>query len=451
MATEQHKPYLFVDSGNLLFKQPQIPDGPSQEQLTAEGIIKIYTTMQVDAVAVAPLDLAAGLALLKTSQQQGFPWLSANLLDQKGRPLFQPMRIKKIGKIKAGIIGLTGAVSPLPAGVTRADWRTVLPALIKKTARQCDILILLSSLSPAENQEIAQQFPALHLILAADLVSGNINPQQVNNTLITQTDRQGKYQGILTIEWNKSGRWGMAKEEELTGLRNRLGALDWQIQRMRQRTDLQQPEYIEKIALVEKDKKTVEQQIKTLEQPLVPDPASGQTASCSFNYTFLALQQSMAEAPEIKAIVTEIKQQINTLHQNKTSKGETLPLLGHEGCNGCHPAQTKFWQTTRHARAYQTLQKQDQARNLQCLPCHVTVSPGLTLSKDQILTLPPGLQTVGCENCHIGQGRSHAGNPKQFQMTKQVAEKICLSCHTKERDNNFEYQKKLKLIACPAG
>ncbi len=288
---------------------------PSQEQLTAQGIIKAYTAMQVDAVAVGPLDLAAGLALLKTSQQQGFPWLSANLLDQHGRPLFQPVRIKKIGKIKAGIIGLTGAVSSLAAGVTRADWRTVLPALIKKTARQCDILILLSSLTPAENQEIARQFPALHLVLAADLGSGNMNPQQVNNTLITQTDRQGKYQGILTIDWHKSGRWGKAKEEELTDLRNRRGALDWQIQRMRQRTDLQQPEYIDKIALIEKDKKTVEQQIKTMEQPLVPDSAGGQTASCSFNNTFLALQQSMAEAPEIKAIVTETKQQINALHQ----------------------------------------------------------------------------------------------------------------------------------------
>lgn len=449
IASEQQKPYLFVDSGNLLFKQAQIPDGPSQEQLTAAGIIKIYTAMQVDAVAVGPLDLASGLAFLQASQRQGFPWLSANLLDQDGHPLFQPMRIKKIGKIKAGIIALTGTVSTLPTGVTRADWRTVLPALIKKTTGQCDIMILLSSLSPGENQEIAQQFPAIHLILTADLGSGNMNPQQVNNTLITQTARQGKYQGILTIDWNKNSRWGKAKEEELTELRNRLGALDWQIQRMRQRTDLRQPEYIEKIALVEKDKKTVEQQIKTLEQPTTP--AGGQTAPCSFNHTFLALQQSMPEAPAIEAIITDIKQQVNTLHQNKTRTGKPQPLLGHDGCKTCHPVQTKFWQTTRHATAYQSLQRQDQALNLECLPCHVTTSPRVTLGKDQILTLPPGLQKVGCENCHIGPGRTHADNPGQFQMTKQVAEKICLSCHTKERDNKFEYQKKLELIACPAG
>jgi 2',3'-cyclic-nucleotide 2'-phosphodiesterase (5'-nucleotidase family) len=321
---QQQKPYLFVDSGNLLFKQAHIPDGPSQERLTAEGILKIYTTMKVDVVAVGPLDLAAGLTFLKTSQKQGFPWISANLLDHKGRPLFQSMRIKKIGKIKAGIIGLTGALSPLPAGVSLGDWRTVLPALVKKTSRQCDILILLSSLTPAENQEISQQFPSLHLIVANDSTSGNMNPQQINNTLITQTERQGKYQGILTIDWNKSGRWGMAREEELISLRNRIDALDWQIQRMRQRKDLQQPEYLQKIERIEKNRETVAQQIKTLEQHQPPVP--GGKPPCSFSHSFLALQQSMEEAPEIKAIITGIKQQMNSLHRNQSRRGYETPL-----------------------------------------------------------------------------------------------------------------------------
>jgi 2',3'-cyclic-nucleotide 2'-phosphodiesterase (5'-nucleotidase family) len=109
-----------------------------------------------------------------------------------------------------------------------------------------------------------------------------MNPQKVNNTLITQTDRQGKYQGILTIDWNKSGRWAATKETELIGLRNRLSALDQQIQQMRQRIDPQQPDSIEKIAPVEKEKQTVEQQIKTL----ASDSANGKPEPCSFSHTF---------------------------------------------------------------------------------------------------------------------------------------------------------------------
>jgi 2',3'-cyclic-nucleotide 2'-phosphodiesterase (5'-nucleotidase family) len=317
ISTEQHKPHLFVDSGNLLFKQTQIQPGAIQEQLTAQGIIKAYTAMRVVAAAVGPFDLAGGLALLQTSQKQGFPWLSANLLDQHGHPLFQPVRVKKVGKIKAGIIGLTGAVSTLPAGITRADWQTVLPVLITKTARRCDILILLSSLSLSENQEIARQFPALHLILAAAQGYGNMNPQQVNNTLITQTDHQGKYQGILSVDWQKSGKWGKPKEEELAELRNRLSALGWQLQRMRQRTDPQQPDYSEKITLVEKDRKTVELQIKDLEQPQNLGTQNGKKQSCTFKSDFLALRQSLPEAPAIKAIIAEYRQQIFDLRKAK--------------------------------------------------------------------------------------------------------------------------------------
>ncbi len=451
MATELQKPHLFVDSGNLLFKQAHIDTGPSQELLTAAGIIKIYRTMQVDAVAVAPFDLASGLELLTTSQQQGFPWLSANLIDEHGRPLFQPSLIKTIGTIKVGIIGLTGPVSLLPANVTLVDWRTVLPALIAKNSPQSDMLILLSSLSAAENLEIARQFPSLHLILAADLQGGNMIPHQENNTMITQTASQGKYQGILTIDWNPSGKWGKANAEELTELRNRIGALDWQLQRMRKREDLQQPDYIEKIKLVEKDREMVLQQIATLEQALTSAPEGKHHLPCSLNHNFLALQISMPEAPKIKAIITDIKQQINILHSNRIRTETKTPLLGHNACQTCHPAQAAFWQKTRHAKAYQTLVDRNQALNLDCLPCHVTASPGLTLSKDELLSLPAALQAVGCESCHAGPGKSHAGNPKQFHMTRQVAKQICLSCHTEEQDPDFDYQKKIKLIACPAG
>ena len=419
--------------------------------MIAEGIIKIYTSMKVDAVAVAPLDLAAGTEILLASQKQGFPWLSANLLDPKGQTLFEPMRIKKIGAVKIGLIGLTGRLNSPPSGVRQADWRTLLPALIEKTARQCDILVLLSSLPPAENQEIARQFPALHLILAAVLDSGNMTPQQINNSLITQTDRQGKYQGVLTIDWNKNGKWGNSKEEELNTLRNRLGALDWQLQRMQKQADPQQPEYLAKVKLIEGDRAAVAQQIKTAE--LKQNSGNGQDPTSkmsSFSFNFIPLKQSLPEAPEIKAIISGIKQQINEQNRKVTKKEESLPFLGHDGCKSCHPAQTRFWQSTSHSRAWETLNKSNQAFNLECLPCHVISSSEIPVNRNQLLALPKSLQTVGCENCHVGPGKSHAANPEQFHMKKQVEEKICLSCHTPQHDNHFSYQEKMKRIACPA-
>jgi 2',3'-cyclic-nucleotide 2'-phosphodiesterase (5'-nucleotidase family) len=314
MANEQHKPAIFVDSGNLLFKQPTFPTQSSQELMIAEGIIKIYTAMKVDAVAVGPFDLAAGLDLLQTSFKHGFPWLSANLLDQNGHPLFATSRIRKVGKIKAGLIGITGTTPSLPEGVVRADWQVILPSLIKKTAPQCDILILLSSLTPAENQEIATRFPTVHIILANNQDNGNMPPQLINNTLITQTERQGKYQGILTIAWHKSGKWETAQAEELTTLRNRLGALDWQLQRMHQKQEVQQPDYLEKIKLVEQNRAEIAQQIITLEQN--KKPAEG--GASTFSHTFLALGKTLPESAEIKSHLDEIKRRLISAQQSIT-------------------------------------------------------------------------------------------------------------------------------------
>ncbi|HER63509.1 MAG TPA: hypothetical protein ENO11_05995, partial [Desulfobacteraceae bacterium] len=71
-----------------------------------------------------------------------------------------------------------------------------------------------------------------------------------------------------------------------------------------------------------------------------------------------------------------------------TQKEENLPFLGHEGCKTCHPRQTAFWQATNHSKAWETLKKRNQARNLECLPCHVITSRELALSRDQLLSLP---------------------------------------------------------------
>ncbi|MBU0665425.1 MAG: hypothetical protein KJ990_12895 [Proteobacteria bacterium] len=46
-------------------------------------------------------------------------------------------------------------------------------------------------------------------------------------------------------------------------------------------------------------------------------------------------------------------------------------------------------------QAYQTLEGHGQAHNLECLPCHVSFSPGIVLSKEQLLALPSTQQTAG--------------------------------------------------------
>ncbi len=317
---EQKKPFLFVDAGNLLSRQPRLLSAPSPERLTAEGIIAIYTAMQVDGVAVGPLDLAAGLDLLHSSHKQGFPWLSANLLDAQGKPLFSPYRIKEAGALKAGIIGLTGmsAIDPatsLPGGASCAQWQTVLPDIIGKIASQCDILILLSSLNLKENQEIAQQFSEIGVIITADPKHGNMNPQQIGNAMITQTDRQGKYQGVLTIDWHKNGKWGNLQEEELRNLRQQLTAREQQWQQMDARKNGQQPEYMEEMKKMASARATLEQDIKEKER----QAEKSSRAASTLSHKFFPLTPDIPEEARIKALVTTISNNIAALRQQNNS------------------------------------------------------------------------------------------------------------------------------------
>ena len=136
--------------------------------------------------------------------------------------------------------------------------------------------------------------------------------------------------------------------------------------------------------------------------------------------------------------------------QNKANvvKG---PFTGWRICADCHTVQTTFWKKTGHAKAYKTLVDAGQQYNLNCLPCHVTGTPD-SLSPDtgsqDILSLPPTLQQVGCEACH-GPGKNHAANPSPGNIIITPPESTCRRCHTPARDDQFFYEDDVKKIACP--
>jgi hypothetical protein len=134
-------------------------------------------------------------------------------------------------------------------------------------------------------------------------------------------------------------------------------------------------------------------------------------------------------------------------------QGAAGGLAGSAACAQCHQAQTAFWKSTGHARAYQTLVREKQHFNLDCLPCHVT--PGSSLGKvsseqrQSLLNLPESLQTVGCESCH-GAALAHAGAPDQVRPQRKAGQDICLACHTKERSPGFDFSRYIARVSCPA-
>lgn len=458
---------LLVDSGNLLFKHTDIAEGSNQERLVARTIVEVYKEIGYDAVAVGPLDLAGGLPFLQQTKNDNFPWISANIFDENEQLLFKQVVTRTIQGHDIIITALSGQSSkPLP-GVHIKPWKEVLPDLLqslRQKNKNC-FIILLSTLTDRENQLIAKEFTDIHVLISAYQKVGNAAPRLINNTLITQTAKQGKHQGLFEITFGATREWGENTQKKLVDLQNQLGSVNWQLRRLLKKTNKSNhPEKLEKtINRLNDEKRSIEADISYMEKQAVEETKSGAKQD-HFSYRFIGLTKNLPNDQPTDKKIQKLNKDIRTLHTKlkqlkKTSAkaSETpasLSLIGHNSCKECHETQMDFWESTRHAKAYRTLLTMGKHLDINCLPCHITTAiqhgKRESLSTETILSYPERLLSVGCETCH-GHGKKHATNPEQFKLVLTPTIDTCLSCHTDEHDDNFLYKEKLEKISCPAG
>ena len=460
-------PHLAVDAGNLLFKHEHIAPALLQQMtITAEGIIDSYNLMQYDAVAVGRNDLGAGLSFLKEQAARAkFTWLSANLVHKRDKkPIFPATLIRNLENLTVGIIGLTGHDGKVQfqdnEDAMILPWQEVLPDHIADLSSRCDLLLLLSNYTTAQNQEIAKSFEDIHLIIQSTPSSQNSAPKLINKSLIAQTGKQGKYLGWMLIDWQKSKTWGRKgsikqlalKKQELDGINGRIS----RIERRENEKDLSANSSYQNLL---RSREHLLSTIIFLENELHDLKETGYAPS-TYENNFIAMDINLPDQPDVEKIVKTVKQNVNQAGRSKAATSivkpevsiEKLVFAGWQVCSQCHKPQTDFWEKTKHSSAYQTLVEQEQQFNLDCLPCHVTAEYETTRISNNdsiLLTLPTTLRQVGCEVCH-GPGKSHAVSQDPSHISRKPAASICLRCHTPERDEEFNYENDLERIACPA-
>jgi len=114
--------------------------------------------------------------------------------------------------------------------------------------------------------------------------------------------------------------------------------------------------------------------------------------------------------------------------------------VGADGCRNCHETEYRAWKGTRHYRAFDTLRDVRRHFYPDCVSCHTT---GFGYPTGfQIGQTAGRLAGVECEVCH-GPGRKHIFHPETSQLRRTVPASICLECHDKERNPDFEGQKEL--------
>ncbi len=129
-------------------------------------------------------------------------------------------------------------------------------------------------------------------------------------------------------------------------------------------------------------------------------------------------------------------------------------FVGAETCRACHRKTVEFWETTKHAKAFDSLLhdlKPNVAFDAECVSCHTT---GFEYNSGwQSPSLTPYLAGNQCENCH-GPGSKHALEPDNdkfrevMSVTIEQADKnqLCSHCHDEDNSRDFEIKKYWKEI-----
>lgn len=210
LSADPHTPALLINSGNMLVKKGVTDAEMPAARIGAETIIEATRTMGGKVMGVGDLDLAIGIAQLRSFHQPpGFHLLTLNLVQAgTNTPLFAPVHWQKAGELNVAILGLTDhSLVASGEGFQVIPWQECLERAVAEVKEKADFILLLSNYGLADNQEIARKVPSIDCILQAGHVIGNMQPTVVKNTLISQTEIRGKYVGVLDIDWNGHGRW----------------------------------------------------------------------------------------------------------------------------------------------------------------------------------------------------------------------------------------------------
>lgn len=140
--------------------------------------------------------------------QAGFPALAANVLDEETGELWdevQPYTVVEVGRIKAGILGLTYPDTPAinrPENVAGLEFRKAEETVrryLPEIQEQADLVIVLSHLGYDGDLALAKAVDGVDVIVGGHSHMFLESPRNINNTLIVQAGAKGQVVGRLEL------------------------------------------------------------------------------------------------------------------------------------------------------------------------------------------------------------------------------------------------------------
>lgn len=448
---ELKQPMVKVDAGGFM------KDKPSDVAIMmTRYMLGAVNDMKYDAVNVSYQDLGAGLKFLRQEETTpSLPFVSANILDAAGQPIFKPYRValaelRNGDAVQVGIIGVTrprampktptatpvtsptqvsqgadcidwntlvaegpddiargmGSDNPETAGAetyTIADPAAALNKYIPELRKQCDIVVLLDFEKREEVPNLLKKLEAgvtVDFAVAGEFTQPTAKVLEANGVKIVTTGFEGRQLGHLAVKFKdrKAGKFGNQMVEIL--------------------------------------------------QSIVPDPAITKFITDFRN----AVKPAPPEPPKGSSSAVTTASISGLSHSTYSSQ---------LACASCHKKETDQWESTKHAHAFASLITKGQQLNPECVKCHVTGYGEESGFKDFRVT--EQLANVQCESCH-GPGNQHVidkriaeirrNSPSQGPamataappLRKSFDAAFCMNCHDSANDPRFDFARDIKFV-----
>lgn len=451
---QSQAPRGLVDAGGLLFPT-ELDDLTRQQHLLKSHILaRAYRQMGAIAMNVGSTDLLAGPEHLLALQQEGaVPFVSANVRPRDDGPEIARSFIRTLGGIRFGITGvaLPEAVAQVSRQVSALEYTPALRSEVKILREGgAEVVVVLAHVGEAAALELAQLVPDVDVIVrtpGTPIERDPVPPKRVGAVLVVEAGSQGQRVGRLTFRFGPEapprpiplddGGAKAARRRALDG--KKLAAL--KVQRAAWAESEAQA-----AAVAALDKK-----IAGLEAKLAaPVSASAGLSGPHVRADLLKVAQDLASDPTVEALLAGYYQKLQAMNLERGDVAKCAPdkgkptFVGTKKCAECHEEAFEFWKQTKHAKAWETLEKDGKHYDLTCVGCHVVgfQQPGGFCRLVDVA----GFEDVGCENCH-GPGSAHADSEDPEDITLSAPESTCAStCHVPEHSDAFDYATYLKKI-----
>lgn len=447
-----------VDAGNLLFPAKPFPAVEKEQHvLKARMLARVYRHLGAVAMNVAEAELSNSAGFLKDLQREGaVPLVSANVRPMNGGPSVARSFLRNVGGIK---VGVTGVATPEKLadrnGVTVIEYAPAVSAEVKALRKRgAEVVVVLAHVGEAGARELARAVPDIDVIFRAPgtpIERDPKAPHRIGNVIVAEAGSQGQYVGRMTLMLGKEpparplylDDAGQRDVERRRLLKRKIKAY-----RMEVAAWSVDPKKAEAVKVKKK-------QIARIEKELAkPPPEVSAPKKPHVKIDLVPLSQDIEPDDRMTKLLDGYYAHLVELNATKGNPELCRPkdpkaavFVGTEKCSECHEEAYEFWKKTKHAQAWETLERDNKHFDLTCVGCHTVgfrKPGGFCRIKDV-----GGREDVGCEDCH-GPGSIHIDDQDPTSIVLEAPESTCASeCHVPEHSDAFVYEKYLRQITGP--